>query len=76
MSKLDRQKWYPGGCHCGKARFEVKLTKLNFVKCNCSICRKKGFLHLIVSPDNFRLLQGEDSLVKYTFNSCKKYSQI
>ena len=37
--------------------------------CNCSICRKSGFLHLLVSADDFRLLQGEDELSSYTFNT-------
>jgi hypothetical protein len=39
------------------------------VDCNCSICRKKGFLHLIVPPKKFRLLQGEEVLTTYTFNT-------
>ena len=37
--------------------------------CNCSICRKKGFLHLIVDPERFRLLQGEEALKEYRFNT-------
>jgi hypothetical protein len=37
--------------------------------CNCSICRKKGFLHLIVPPERFTLLQGKDELTTYQFNT-------
>jgi hypothetical protein len=37
--------------------------------CNCSICFKKGFLHLIVVPDRFTLLSGQDALATYTFNT-------
>ena len=37
--------------------------------CNCSICSKAGFLHLIVPKSQFRLLQGADSLTTYTFNT-------
>lgn len=37
--------------------------------CNCSICHKKGFIHLIVSPEEFTLVQGEDVLATYTFNT-------
>lgn len=69
MVSFEPQKWYSGGCHCGKVRFQVKISQPQAIKCNCSICRKKGFLHLIVSPDNFRLLQGKDSLTTYTFNT-------
>lgn len=37
--------------------------------CNCSICAKAGFLHLIVPKSRFRLLQGEDQISTYTFNT-------
>lgn len=37
--------------------------------CNCSICTKKGILHLIVPPGRFELIQGEDALVEYRFNT-------
>lgn len=38
-------------------------------ECNCSICSKKGFLHLIVSPQAFELLSGKDALTTYRFNT-------
>jgi len=62
---------YEGGCHCGAVRFRVSLTAQEQVvaDCNCSICRKKAFLHLIVPPDRFTLLQGETMLTTYTFNT-------
>lgn len=59
-----------GGCHCGRVRFEVDApARIEATDCNCSICRKSGFLHLFASRDEFRLLQGEDSLTTYTFNT-------
>ena len=59
-----------GGCHCGRVRFEVDApAHIEATECNCSICSKSGFLHLFVSRDEFRLLQGEDSLTTYTFNT-------
>lgn len=60
---------YEGGCHCGAVRFRVTVDKHEAIACNCSICRKKGFLHLIVPPDRFQLLSGEDALTTYTFNT-------
>jgi hypothetical protein len=60
---------YEGGCHCGVVRFKVKVEKPEATDCNCSICTKKGFLHLIVPAENFTLLQGEDELTTYTFNT-------
>lgn len=59
-----------GGCHCGAVRFEVDAAAdLELVDCSCSICRKTGFLHLIVTADRFRLLKGEDELEEYTFHT-------
>ncbi|HIK29239.1 MAG: GFA family protein [Oscillatoriaceae bacterium SKW80] len=60
---------YEGGCHCGAVRFRVNVKEHVATECNCSICRKKGFLHLIVSAENFTLLQGEEFLTTYTFNT-------
>lgn len=61
---------YKGGCHCGTVRFEVEAPeKLNCLECNCSICSKSGFLHLIVPKSRFKLLGGEQALRTYTFNT-------
>ena len=61
---------HKGGCHCGRVQFEVDAAATICADdCNCSICRKSGFLHLLVSEDDFRLLQGEDELSSYTFNT-------
>lgn len=61
---------HSGGCHCGAVRFEVDASAdLALSECNCSICRKLGYLHLIVPRSAFRLLQGEDSLTRYQFNT-------
>lgn len=59
-----------GGCHCGRVRFEVEaLAEIEASECNCSICSKSGYLHLIVPKSRFRLLQGSESLTTYTFNT-------
>ena len=59
-----------GGCHCGRVRFEVDAPAvLDALDCNCSICRMTGFLHLIVPAVRFRLLDGEDALTGYRFNT-------
>jgi hypothetical protein len=60
---------YTGGCHCGAVRYQIQVENLEAVDCNCSICRKKGFIHLIVPESRFTLLQGADALSTYTFNS-------
>ncbi len=60
---------YSGGCHCQSIRFKVKIDKFVALDCNCSICYKKGFLHLIIPLENFTLLSGSEFLTTYTFNT-------
>lgn len=60
---------YQGGCHCGRIRFEVTTNFERVVDCNCSICTKKGFLHLIVEPEQFHLLSPADAVALYQFNT-------
>ena len=61
---------YEGSCHCGQITFEVEAPEiLEADHCNCSICTKSGYLHLIVPKRKFRLLSGEQSLTCYTFNT-------
>lgn len=63
--------WLSGGCHCGRVRFRVRKRSSTALECNCSVCRKKGLLHLIVHPSDFELSQGAEALTVYTFNSMK-----
>ncbi len=58
-----------GGCHCGRVRFRVTADLARVTECNCSICTKKGFLHLIVPRDAFELVSGADALTTYRFNT-------
>ena len=58
-----------GGCHCGAVRFRVTADLDRVTECNCSICTKKGFLHLIVAPEQFELVSGADDLTSYRFNT-------
>lgn len=61
---------HTGGCHCGAVRYEIEAPSQVVVnECNCSICSKSGYLHLIVPAARFRLIQGEDMLSSYRFGS-------
>ena len=61
---------HAGGCHCGRVRFEVTApAAISVAECNCSICAKSAYLHLIVPKSRFRLLQGEEFLTNYSFNT-------
>jgi hypothetical protein len=59
-----------GGCHCGRVRFAALApARIEVSDCNCSICSKSGYLHLVVTADRFTLLSGQDALTSYTFNT-------
>jgi hypothetical protein len=60
---------YTGSCHCGRVRFEIDAVVDRITECNCSICSKKGILHLRVAPENFRLLSGHDHIGTYQFGT-------
>ena len=60
---------YAGGCHCGRVSFEVEGKIERALRCNCSVCAKKGFLHWIVGRDQFRLLTSDRELSSYRFNT-------
>ena len=61
---------HKGGCHCGRVRFEVTApAKIQVTDCNCSMCSKSGYLHLIVPADCFKLVSGKDVLSTYSFNT-------
>src|SRR5947199_6755780 len=59
-----------GGCHCGRVRFEVVApARLQVSDCDCSICTKSGYLHLVVPKSRFKLLSGSEILTTYQFNT-------
>lgn len=60
-----------GDCHCGQVKFEFESDRdVNLVRCNCSICDRSGFLHLIIPQRSFKLLSPLlEDLGLYTFNS-------
>ena len=61
---------HSGGCHCKRVRFEVLApAQLEVGECNCSMCSKAGYLHLMVQKERFKLLSGEDALTAYQFNT-------
>lgn len=63
---------YNGRCHCGAVQFEVDAPEvIECQQCNCSICSKSGYLHLIVPKSKFKLIQGKEEITTYTFDSAE-----
>ena len=62
--------WRAGGCHCGAVRFEAALPeRIEAQTCNCSMCAKVGFIHVIVPQSRFRQTSGADRLTRYSFGT-------
>lgn len=59
---------YSGSCHCGTVTFTVQGDAPGqAMSCNCSHCRRKGFLLTFVPADQFTLDSGEEGLKTYEF---------
>ncbi|MEJ0041716.1 MAG: GFA family protein [Rhizomicrobium sp.] len=70
MATAAKKRWHGGGCHCGGVAFEARTPdEVELVDCNCSMCSKTAYLHLIVAKKDFRLTRGESLLTTYTFNT-------
>ena len=62
---------FNGACHCGSVRFRVRLTDgLHTARrCNCSYCRMRGAVAVTADLADIEILQGEDKLTLYQFNT-------
>lgn len=59
------QRPYTLSCHCGAVRVEVDADLDGLVECNCSTCRRSGFLHWKVPLSAVRLLTEKRILTTY-----------
>jgi hypothetical protein len=61
---------FTGSCHCGAIAFTVEADMPETVlSCNCSHCRRKGFLLAFFPASRFRLDRGEDAIRTYRFHT-------
>jgi hypothetical protein len=58
-------------CHCGAVVLELDLPDgiVDPRRCNCSMCRRRGAIVASVPLAGLRIVQGEDSLALYQFNT-------
>ncbi len=65
-------KEYKGSCHCGDISFSFKHEKFkNGLRCNCSICRRKGAVMspFAIAPEELEIKVDNDALGLYQFDS-------
>jgi hypothetical protein len=61
---------FTGSCHCGAIAYTAdEELPTKGMECNCSICRRKGYLHHFMAPEQFKLTGSRDNLKVYTFRS-------
>jgi hypothetical protein len=58
-------------CHCGAVVLELTLPDgiVAPLRCDCSICRRKGAIVASVPLSGLRIIQGHDALKLYQFNT-------
>ena len=58
-------------CHCGEVEAEINVPEdlEKFLRCNCSICKRKGAIMYMVKNEDFKITKGKESLTLYQFHS-------
>lgn len=70
VASTQGERWMDGQCHCGALRFRALIhDNATAYRCNCSICKVNGFIHLRVPEPEFQLLKGDDEITEYRFNT-------
>ena len=58
-------------CHCNGVEAEINISE-NFdktLRCNCSLCKRKGAVMSMVKNEDFKIVKGEDKLKLYQFHT-------
>ncbi len=58
-------------CHCGGVEAEINAPNQfeKIMRCNCSICKRKGAIMAIVKNEDFKIIKGRAKLKMYQFHS-------
>lgn len=68
---FDSGSVYQAACHCKTVRFTLRLPDglRSARRCNCSYCSMRGAVAVSTSLDNIEVLQGQEALTLYQFNT-------
>tara|TARA_A100001011_G_C13921673_1_gene679393 strand:- start:131 stop:493 length:363 start_codon:yes stop_codon:yes gene_type:complete len=58
-------------CHCKSIEIEIDVSKpfKKILKCNCSLCKKRGAIMAMVGPDDLKIVKGKEFLKLYQFHT-------
>ena len=58
-------------CHCREVEAEINVSGPleNILRCNCSICKRKGAVMSMVKNEEFKIIKGKKILKLYQFHS-------
>ena len=58
-------------CHCGEVEAEINLDGdlEKIVRCNCSICKRKGAVMSMIKNEDFKIVRGREKLKLYQFHT-------
>ena len=58
-------------CHCGAIEAEINIAENleKILRCNCSLCKRKGAVMSIVKNEDFKIIKGVSNLKLYQFHT-------
>ena len=58
-------------CHCGEVEIEVNIPDQlkKIMRCNCSLCKRKGTIMTMVGPNDLKITKGKDLLKIYQYHT-------
>ena len=58
-------------CHCGGVEIEVNAPDQfkKVMRCNCTLCKRKGTIMTMVGPEDLKIIKGEKLLKLYQYHT-------
>jgi len=58
-------------CHCGAIEAEIDISENleKILRCNCSLCKRKGIIMTMVETNDLKVIKGQDLLKLYQYHT-------
>jgi len=58
-------------CHCGGVEIEANVPDQfkKLMRCNCSLCKRKGAIMTMVGHDDLKVIKGQDLIKLYQYHT-------